>query len=115
MLEVVEKALLYLWSKVAFLHGAISHLLLVLASHGPALDAKTRGLQIATQGKVVYVLLVETVDGVAVKPVLGTTTVTGFASEPSLQDLEQLVSMNSADITRYIEQHPMVADTILTI
>ena len=32
-----------------------------------------------------------------------------------MQDLEQLVSMNSADITRYIEQHPMVADTILTI
>ena len=29
------------------LHRAISHLLLVLASHGPAIDTKTRGLQIA--------------------------------------------------------------------
>ena len=43
------------------------------------------------------------------------STVTGVVSEPSLQDLKQLASMNSADITRYIERHPMVADTILTI
>ena len=52
------------------LHGAISHLLLVLASHGPALGTKTKGLQIVAQGKVVYVLLVEIVDGVALKRAL---------------------------------------------
>ena len=71
VLEVLEKELIYLWSKAGVLHGAISHLLLVLASHGPALDTKTRGLQIAAQGKVVCVLLAKTVDGVSVKRVLG--------------------------------------------
>ena len=57
-------------------------------------------------------LLVETFDGVAIKRALEfeqrAGTVNGFTSEPSLQDLEQLASMNSADITRYIEQHAMV-------